>query len=71
MAGKVAVVASTAEQIVRLVVGMVAAGVLARIVERDQIEPLKERLDAEIAALVRTLPRMDQFASVVAAAAAV
>ncbi len=37
MAGMVAVVALTAEQIVRLVAGMVAAGVLAGIVVMDQI----------------------------------
>ena len=64
----VAAAALTVQRNAVVVVEMVVAGVLARIVERDQIEPLKKRLDAEIAAVVRTLPKMDQFASVVAAA---
>ena len=66
-----AVAALAAERNATVVVGMVATGVLAQIFEKDQIEPSKGRLDVEIAAAERTLPKMDQFASVVAASAAV
>ena len=48
----VAAAALTVQRNAVVVVEMVVAGVLARIVERDQIEPSKERLDVEMAAVV-------------------
>ena len=69
MAGTVAAVASAAERTARLVEQMVGVEAPARIV-KDPIEP-SVRLSVELAAVARTLPKMDQFASVVAATAAV
>ena len=70
MAGMEAAVASTAERIARPVEQMVEVKGLAGIVVKDQIE-LSVRLNVELAADERTSPKMDQFASVVAASAAV
>ncbi len=69
MAGMVEVVASTVGQIARLVEQMVEVKALAGIVVKDQIEP-SVRLSAELATAERTLPKMDQFASVAAAVVA-
>ena len=69
-AGMVAAVASTVGQIVTLVEQTVATKVSAEIVVKDLIEP-SARLSVEVAAAARTLPKMDQSASVVAASAAV
>ena len=70
MAGMVVAVASTVEQIVMLVEQMVEVEAPAGIVVMDPIEP-SVRLHVELAAAERTLPKMDQFASVAAASAAV
>ncbi len=70
MAGMVAAVASAAERTARLVEEMVGVGALVEIVVTDPIEP-SVRLNVELAAVARTLPKMDQFASVVAVSAAV
>ena len=70
MAGKVEVVALAAERIAKRVEQRVEVEVLVGIVEKDPNEP-SVRLSAEVAAAAQTLPKMDQFASVVVASAAV
>ena len=70
MAGTVGVVALAVGWIAKQVERKVEVAELVGMVAKDPNEP-SMRVNAEIAAVVRTLPKMDQFASVVAAAAAV
>ena len=70
MAGTVAAVALAAGRIAKQVERKVEVTVLVGMVVKDPNEP-SVRLSAEVAAAARTLPKMDQFASVVAATAAV
>ncbi len=64
----VAAAALTAES--NAVLEMVVAGVLGRIVEKGRIWPSKVRLNIEVAAVVRTSPKTDQFVSATVAALA-
>ena len=70
MAGTVVAVASTDARIEKPFEQTVDVEALVGIVGKDLHEP-SVRLNVELAAVARTLPKMDKFASVVAVTAAV